>query len=293
MEPSVPTTRYEGVRYETLPPLSTGKECLRLQGVPLDAQHDTIMEFLGQDADFVVDQGVHIICTPEGQPSGEAIVQMNSEESAFWAVVHSHNRYMIGRKPSFVQAFLCSVDEMKSKIASSQSVPSPANGAVKPQPEEPQDATKPEDKPRVPTPEPAAVSTPSPTSNPPAMSPPTASPETCSPSKVPLTMLQVTDMPECTTEDDIKAFFSGFPGLKADAVYMMHLADPHHKGSAFVAVPCHKDDVLAVLKGQRPEIKSRVVSLCIVDTNAALRWLRAPSRAHLYSVPAPNPAPGK
>ncbi|XP_077560741.1 epithelial splicing regulatory protein 2-like [Haemaphysalis longicornis] len=292
IQPSVPA-RSQGVRHETLAPLSTGKECLRLQGVPLDGQHETIIEFLGPDARSVVDQGVHIVYTAEGQPSGEAIVQMNSEESASRAVVNCHNRFMMGRKPSRVQAFLCSVDEMKTKLAGAQPVPYPESGARQPQPEDLQDAIKPGDQHPVPTPEPAAVATPPPTFNTLAMSAPTVSPETCSPKKAPLTMVLVSDMPECATEDDIKAFFSGFPGLKADGVYMMHLADHRHMGSAFVAIPCHKDAVAAILGGRRHLINNCVVTLSIADTDMVLRWLRAPSRAHLYNVPAPNPAPGK
>ncbi|KAH9372650.1 hypothetical protein HPB48_010143 [Haemaphysalis longicornis] len=285
IQPSVPA-RSQGVRHETLPPLSTSKECLRLQGVPLDAQHETIMEFLGPDARSVVDQGVHIVYTAEGQPSGEAIFQMNSEESAFRAFVNSRNRLMMGRKAELV-------DEMKTKLAGAQPVPYPESGAREPQPEDLQDAIEPGDQPPVPTPEPAAVATLSPTFNTPAVSAPTVSPETCSPMEAPLTMLLVSDMPACATEDDIKAFFSGFPGLKADGVYMMHLADHRHVGSAFVAIPCHKDAVAAILGGRRHLINNCVVTLSIADTDMVLRWLRAPSRAHLYNVPAPNPAPGK
>lgn len=293
-QPSV-ATRYQGVRYETLPPLSTGKECLYLRGVPYDAKPETIMEFLGEDAHSVVDQGVHIVYTPEGQPSGEAIIQMNSEDAAFWACSNSHSRYMMGQKPSIIEALLCSVDEMKTMLAGSQPGPVPfsPSGAGEPQPGL-NDAINP-GQPQVPTWQPAAMAAPSPTCLPPGMpwSPPMVSPGACSPDKATVTMLLVRDLPESATENDIMTFFNSFPGLQADAVYMRHLADPRMKGSAFVAVPCHAGAVRAVLDRQCHYIANRKVELCIVDTDSVLRWLRAPSRAHLYNVPAPPPPAGK
>lgn len=284
---SVATPRYQGVHYETAPPLSTGKECLYLRGVPLDAQPETIMEFLGPDAYAVVSQGVHIIYNAGGQPSGDAIIQMYSEECAFWAVVNSHGRYMKGQKPSCIEALLCSVDEMKAMLAGARPVPFPESGAGEPHPEL-DGGIKPDDQYPVSALEPAAVPTPSTTFNSPGMpsSSSTVSPEACRPNKANLiTMVLVTNLPESATVDDIKAFFGGFPGLEADAVYMRHHADPRLKGSAFVAVPCLPTAVRAVLDRQCHYIANHKVNLFIVDTDCVLRWLRAPSRAHLYSVP--------
>ncbi|XP_077560635.1 epithelial splicing regulatory protein 1-like [Haemaphysalis longicornis] len=286
-------TRYQGVQYQTLPPLSTGKPCLHLRGLPDDAQPETIIEFLGQDAYSVIDQGVHIIYTPEGRPSGEAIVHMKSEEAAFWAVVNSHNRHMMGRRPSIIEALLCSVDEMKARLAGSQPGPVsfPRDGAGEPQPElhyftnpgHPSALT------------PAAVATPSPLMSPASSMPSPLSqaalPETCSPDMAAATWLLVRNLPESATVQDVLAFFSGFPGLKPDGVYMLNKADRFFKDSAFVAVPCRATAVRGVLDRQCHYIGDRKIDICIVDTASALRWLRVPGRAHAYGVPPPSQPP--
>ena len=49
----------------------------------------------------------------KGQPSGEAFIQMDSEQSASMAAQQRHHRYMIfGKKQRYIEVFQCSVDDM-------------------------------------------------------------------------------------------------------------------------------------------------------------------------------------
>lgn len=49
----------------------------------------------------------------KGQPSGEAFIQMDSEQSAALASQQRHHRYMIfGKKQRYIEVFQCSVDDM-------------------------------------------------------------------------------------------------------------------------------------------------------------------------------------
>lgn len=237
-QPSV-ARQYQGLRYELLPPLSTGKECLHLRKLPDDAQPMAIIEFLGQHAHTVIHQGVHNIYTSEGQPSVTAMIQINSGDTAFWAVAHSHSRYMMGQNPSCREALLGVVDEMQTMLASSEPGPVPIPPSSAGELSDYNSA----DQPPIPTRQPAAVATPSPRVSPGLISPgmpwippsPTVSPETCSPTKATVTMLLVRNQPKPATVHDIMVFFNGIPGLKTDGVYMMHHVDRRFKQSAFVS----------------------------------------------------------
>ncbi|KAH9361428.1 hypothetical protein HPB48_003898 [Haemaphysalis longicornis] len=277
-------TPHQGLPYGMLPVLSAGKVCLHLRGLPDGAQHETITEFLGPYAHSVTYQGVYVVYTTEGRPSGEAIIHMISEESAFWAVVHAHNRCMMGQSPSRIEASLCTVEEMQAVLASAASnsmVPQP-HGALNP------------DRPPLPTWQPAAAATPPPrmssTLDPTSLpwSPPnlTVPPATSTLDEAAVTMLLVRNLPDSATEHHIIAFFDGFRGLKADGVYMLGAADPRFENSAFVTVTCDPTSVRAALDRQCNYICNQKVDLCIFDTDCALRWLRARSRAHLYNFPA-------
>jgi epithelial splicing regulatory protein 1/2 len=49
----------------------------------------------------------------QGQPSGEAFIQMDSEQSAFLAAQQKHHRYMIfGKKQRYIEVFQCSGEDM-------------------------------------------------------------------------------------------------------------------------------------------------------------------------------------
>ena len=49
----------------------------------------------------------------QGQPSGEAFIQMDSEASAFGAANSKHHRYMVfGKKQRYIEVFQCSGEDM-------------------------------------------------------------------------------------------------------------------------------------------------------------------------------------
>lgn len=91
----------------------TRKDCIRLRGLPYEAQVEHILEFLGDHAKNIVFQGVHMVYNAQGQPSGEAFIQMDSEGSAFLAAQRKHHRCMIfGKKQRYIEVFQCSGEDM-------------------------------------------------------------------------------------------------------------------------------------------------------------------------------------
>ncbi|XP_069184951.1 epithelial splicing regulatory protein 1 isoform X3 [Procambarus clarkii] len=91
----------------------TRKDCIRLRGLPFEAQVEHILEFLGELAKSIVYQGVHMVYNAHGQPSGEAFIQMDSEHSAFLAAQQRHHRYMVfGKKQRYIEVFQCSGEDM-------------------------------------------------------------------------------------------------------------------------------------------------------------------------------------
>ncbi|XP_037283589.2 epithelial splicing regulatory protein fusilli isoform X1 [Rhipicephalus microplus] len=97
---------------QMLPSRSSRKDCIRLRGLPYEAQVETILEFLGEHSQAIVYQGVHMVYNAQGQPSGEAFIQMDSEDSAFLAALQRHHRYIMGKKPRYIEVFQCSIDDM-------------------------------------------------------------------------------------------------------------------------------------------------------------------------------------
>lgn len=97
---------------QLLPPGSR-KDCIRLRGLPFEAQVEQILEFLGEHSKNIVYQGVHMVYNAQGQPSGEAFIQMDTEHSAYMAAQQRHHRYMVfGKKQRYIEVFQCSVDDM-------------------------------------------------------------------------------------------------------------------------------------------------------------------------------------
>merc|ERR550539_1586455 len=91
----------------------TRKDCIRLRGLPYEAQVEHILEFLGEHAKNIIYQGVHMVFNAQGQPSGEAFIQMDSEGSAFGAANTKHHRYMVfGKKQRYIEVFQCSGEDM-------------------------------------------------------------------------------------------------------------------------------------------------------------------------------------
>ncbi|RZF48745.1 hypothetical protein LSTR_LSTR013829 [Laodelphax striatellus] len=107
----------------------TRKDCIRLRGLPYEAQVENILEFLGEHAKNIVFQGVHMVYNTQGQPSGEAFIQMDSESSAFITAQQKHHRYMFyGKKQRYIEVFQCSGDDMSMVLTGNY----PATAAVSP-----------------------------------------------------------------------------------------------------------------------------------------------------------------
>ncbi|ODN02747.1 RNA-binding protein fusilli [Orchesella cincta] len=98
----------------------TRKDCIRLRGLPYEAQVEHILEFLGEHAKNIVYQGVHMVYNAQGKvlvcranASGEAFIQMDSEQSAYLAAQSKHHRYMHHfKKQRYIEVFQCSGDDM-------------------------------------------------------------------------------------------------------------------------------------------------------------------------------------
>ncbi|KAF0292793.1 RNA-binding protein fusilli [Amphibalanus amphitrite] len=116
------------------------KDCIRLRGLPFEAQVEHILQFLGDLAHMIKVQGVHMVINAQGQPSGEAFIQMVSEEAAFLASKDRHHRYMpFGKKQRYIEVFQCSGDDMNLVLSGSVSaaaqqalVVSPGGGMLTP-----------------------------------------------------------------------------------------------------------------------------------------------------------------
>jgi len=111
--PSLPPVPPMAVIPQQLITAGTRKDCIRLRGLPYEAQVEHILEFLGDHAKNIVYQGVHMVFNAQGQPSGEAFIQMDSEPSSFAAANNRHHRYMVfGKKQRYIEVFQCSGEDM-------------------------------------------------------------------------------------------------------------------------------------------------------------------------------------
>ncbi|CAG0879472.1 unnamed protein product [Cyprideis torosa] len=91
----------------------TKRDCIRLRGLPYEAQVAHILNFLGEYAKNILYGGVHMVFDNQRQPSGEAFIQMDSEQSAFMAATNKHNKDItIGKKKRYIEVFQCSGHEM-------------------------------------------------------------------------------------------------------------------------------------------------------------------------------------
>ncbi|XP_034479398.1 RNA-binding protein fusilli isoform X2 [Drosophila innubila] len=95
----------------------TTKNCIRLRGLPYEAMVEHILHFLDDFAKHIIYQGVHMVINAQGQPSGEAFIQMDSEDSARLCAQRKHNQYMIfGKKLRYIEVFQCSGDDMNQVL---------------------------------------------------------------------------------------------------------------------------------------------------------------------------------
>ncbi|KAH8320397.1 hypothetical protein KR067_002087 [Drosophila pandora] len=91
----------------------TTRNCIRLRGLPYEAMVEHILHFLDGFAKHIIYQGVHMVINAQGQPSGEAFIQMDSEDSARLCAQRKHNQFMVfGKKFRYIEVFQCSGDDM-------------------------------------------------------------------------------------------------------------------------------------------------------------------------------------
>lgn len=98
----------------------TRRDCIRMRNLPTGAQVTDILTFLAELAQFIVYQGVHMVFTAQGEPSGEAFIQLDSEEAAMVTALNRHRRPMIfGNKKRIIDVIQCSGDDMSLVLANS------------------------------------------------------------------------------------------------------------------------------------------------------------------------------
>ncbi|XP_055313922.1 RNA-binding protein fusilli isoform X2 [Sitodiplosis mosellana] len=94
----------------------SAKNCIRLRGLPYTIQVENILNFLEDFSKHIIFQGVHMVYNAQGQPSGEAFIQMDSEEAAYASAKEKHNKYMVlpgkNQKFRYIEVFQCSGDDM-------------------------------------------------------------------------------------------------------------------------------------------------------------------------------------
>ncbi|CAH1126530.1 unnamed protein product [Ceutorhynchus assimilis] len=113
----------------------TRKDCVRLRGLPYESQVEHILDFLGEYAKNIMYQGVHMVYNAQGQPSGEAFIQMDSEQSAFITAQQKHHRYMIfGKKQRYIEVFQCSGEDMNLVLTGGLPAPTSPVKATTPAP---------------------------------------------------------------------------------------------------------------------------------------------------------------
>uniref|UniRef100_A0A8C6AIF3 Epithelial splicing regulatory protein 2 n=1 Tax=Monodon monoceros TaxID=40151 RepID=A0A8C6AIF3_MONMO len=87
----------------------TGRDCVRLRGLPYTATIEDILNFLGEAAADIRPHGVHMVLNQQGRPSGDAFIQMTSAERALAAAQRCHKKAM---KERYVEVVPCSTEEM-------------------------------------------------------------------------------------------------------------------------------------------------------------------------------------
>lgn len=100
-----------GACYEQTATNSGKRDCIRLRGLPFEAQVEDVLYFLGEHSKNIVYQGVHMVYSAQGQPSGEAIIQMNSCQAAA-AAQEFHRKVMtVGKKQRYIEVIQSSIDD--------------------------------------------------------------------------------------------------------------------------------------------------------------------------------------
>ncbi|XP_052230014.1 epithelial splicing regulatory protein 1-like isoform X1 [Dreissena polymorpha] len=91
----------------------TKRDCIRLRNLPTCSQVTDILSFLGEFSQFIVYQGVHMVYSAQGEPSGEAFIQMSSEEAAQLTAINRNRRQIIyAGKKRVIEVIQCSGEDM-------------------------------------------------------------------------------------------------------------------------------------------------------------------------------------
>ncbi|GAU89108.1 hypothetical protein RvY_01699 [Ramazzottius varieornatus] len=97
-------------------PPKVEKTCLRLRGLPFEADVEDILGFLGPHSAHIVMQGIHMVYNAQGNACGEAFVQMDSDQAAFRASIDRHHKFIdmgkYNKKNRYIEVYQCSPDEM-------------------------------------------------------------------------------------------------------------------------------------------------------------------------------------
>ncbi|EGT52376.1 hypothetical protein CAEBREN_32196, partial [Caenorhabditis brenneri] len=97
------------------------KDCVRLRGLPYEATVQHIVTFLGEYSSMVKFQGVHMVYNNQGHPSGEAFIQMISEQAAAATAAGVHNNFMcVGKKKRYIEVFQSTAEELNLPRAGPQ-----------------------------------------------------------------------------------------------------------------------------------------------------------------------------
>lgn len=99
------------------PALTSRRDCIRLRGLPFEAQIEDVLNFLGKHSENILYQGVHMVYSAQGQPTGEAIIQMSSSRAAAATAQEAHRRVMsVGKKQRYIEVIPSSIDDMKPTL---------------------------------------------------------------------------------------------------------------------------------------------------------------------------------
>lgn len=239
-QPVVPTLPH------VAPALTSRKNCLRLRGLPYDADVKAVLGFLGEYSQAIVPQGVHMVYNSMGRPTGEAVVQMHSEDVVSMAVANRHRHYMMGRKPRYIELFPCSIDDINKLLSDAAPIPPVAAGAA---------------------PRPASMFGPpgaSLTAMPfvywPYPRPPWSPPLVYLPG---VTMVLLRGLPYSATMRDVLAFFRDFPTLTPNCVHIQRNAEGRASGEAVVAFATREEAERAVRRKHRKNIGKRYIEVFI------------------------------
>ncbi|GAB1600064.1 epithelial splicing regulatory protein 1-like isoform X4 [Argonauta hians] len=114
---------------------SRKRDCIRLRNLPTGAHVTDILTYLGEYSQFIAYQGVHMVYGANGELSGEAFIQMNSEDSAYLTGLYKHKKSMIySNKKRVIDAIQCSADDMNLVLANGVPTIYPSHPALMPRP---------------------------------------------------------------------------------------------------------------------------------------------------------------